>query len=219
MVSVSSNPQLTAQGYTDVNRIVAKDDAQGGFAGEARRREARLQEGRRHRRRDRLRQGLADEFKKAFEAAGGDDRRQRERSRPRGRLLGARHQDQGVRRPRPSTTAARTPRARCITKQMKEMGLKVPLMGGDMLYTAEYIKIAGGDDAEGDIGTALGLPLEQQPKGKEFEAEYKAAYGEAPEAVRQLRVRRREGVHRGRRGERPGPRRRHDAVRGRSSTA
>ncbi len=34
MVTVSSNPQLTSQGYKVVNRVVAKDDAQGGFAGE-----------------------------------------------------------------------------------------------------------------------------------------------------------------------------------------
>ena len=65
---------------------------------------------------------------------------------------------------------------------MKEAGLKVPLIGGDMLYTPEYIKIAGKDNAEGDIATSLGLPLEQQPKGTEFLEKYKAKFGKAPEA-------------------------------------
>ncbi len=69
-----------------------------------------------------------------------------------------------------------------LTKQMKEGGLKVPVMGGDMLYTPEYIKIAGADNAAGDIATALGLPLEQQPKGAEFLEKYQAKFGKAPEA-------------------------------------
>ncbi len=44
----------------------------------------------------------------------------------------------------------------------------MPLIGGDMIYSADFVKIAGKDNAEGDIATSLGLPLEQQPKGTEF---------------------------------------------------
>ena len=58
----------------------------------------------------------------------------------------------------------------------------MPLIGGDMIYSAEYITIAQPANAEGDIATSLGLPLEQQPKGKEFTEKYTAKYGSAPEA-------------------------------------
>jgi branched-chain amino acid transport system substrate-binding protein len=69
-----------------------------------------------------------------------------------------------------------------LSKQSKEAGMKVPLIGGDMIYSSDYIKVAGAANAEGDIATSLGLPLAQQPKGAEFEAKYKAKYGKSPEA-------------------------------------
>ena len=69
-----------------------------------------------------------------------------------------------------------------LSKQSKEAGLKVPLIGGDMIYSADYVKIAGKANAEGDIATSLGLPLEQQPKGTEFLTKYKAKFDEDPQA-------------------------------------
>jgi len=69
-----------------------------------------------------------------------------------------------------------------LSKQSKEAGLKVPLIGGDMLYAADYIKVATPALAEGDVATSLGLPLDQQPKGKEFAAKYQAKFGSKPEA-------------------------------------
>ena len=54
-----------------------------------------------------------------------------------------------------------------------------------MIYTPEYIKIAGAKNAEGDFATALGLPLEQQPKGNEFMTKYK---DEVRQGARGLRL-------------------------------
>jgi len=51
-----------------------------------------------------------------------------------------------------------------------------------MLYTQEFIKIAGAKNAEGDICTILGLPTDQQPGGAKFIEAYKAKYDKAPEA-------------------------------------
>jgi branched-chain amino acid transport system substrate-binding protein len=67
-----------------------------------------------------------------------------------------------------------------LSKQMKEGGLAVPLMGGDGIYDGEYIKLAGAANAEGDLCTSVGLPVDKAPGGAKFLADYAAAYpGEA----------------------------------------
>ncbi len=180
MVTVSSNPVLTATGLANVNRVVAKDDAQGGFAGDLAMKlghdeVALIDDGTPYG------QGLAAEFKKAFTAAGGsiaaEDRIQ------------AKEVDfsalvtkiKGVKPSAVYYAGAHTEGA-LISKQMKDAGLNVPVMGGDMLYTPEYIELAGEGNAEGDIATALGLPLDQQPKGTEFTEKYQQKFNAAPEA-------------------------------------
>jgi branched-chain amino acid transport system substrate-binding protein len=180
MVSVSTNPQLTAQGYDVVNRIVAKDDEQGSFA-------AKMVAGTLKYKKVAVvddatayGKGLADEFVREFTAGGGTvvDREQIQAKEvdfssiltkikavaPEAVYYGGAHTEGAL-----------------ISRQSKAMGLKVPVIGGDMLQSDEYIKLATPAAAEGDICTALGLPLEQQPKGADFKAAYTAAYpGETP---------------------------------------
>ena len=66
------------------------------------------------------------------------------------------------------------PEASLLTKQMKAGGLNVPLMGGDGVDAAEYIKIAG-KSAEGDYATALGAPTDTLDSAKTFLTDYAAA--------------------------------------------
>jgi branched-chain amino acid transport system substrate-binding protein len=67
-----------------------------------------------------------------------------------------------------------------LSRQLKEGGVAVPLMGGDGLYDAEYIKLAGAESAKGDLCTSVGLPIDLLPKGQEFKSAFEAAYpGEA----------------------------------------
>lgn len=181
MITVSSNPELTAKGLTVVNRIVAKDDAQGGYA-------ARLvsedlgatrvvviddatQYG----------QGLADEFVKAFEAKGGTVLL-REQVQPKTVDFSALVTRIRGLAPEAVYYAGAHTEGGLLSKQMSESGMGVPLIGGDMIFSQEYIDIAGAGNAEGDMATSLGLPLEQQPKGKDFKAAYEAEFGQAPEA-------------------------------------
>jgi branched-chain amino acid transport system substrate-binding protein len=63
-----------------------------------------------------------------------------------------------------------------LSKQLKDAGVKAPLMGGDGLYDAEYIKLAGATAAEGDYCTSVGLPLDLLPEGAKFKEEFKKAY-------------------------------------------
>ncbi len=180
MVSVSSNPQLTATGLANVNRIVAKDDAQGGFAGNLAstlgyKKVALIDDATPYG------QGLGTEFKIAFTGKGGEVVSE-DRIQPKEVDFSALVTKLKKEAPDAVYYAGAHTEGALITKQMKEAGLNVPVMGGDMLYTPEFIKIAGKDNAEGDIATALGLPLEQQPKGVEFQEKYEEKFGKAPEA-------------------------------------
>jgi branched-chain amino acid transport system substrate-binding protein len=65
------------------------------------------------------------------------------------------------------------PEASLITKQMKSAGLKIPLMGGDGVDAADYIKIAGAQ-ANGDYATALGAPTDKLASAAQFLTDYKA---------------------------------------------
>jgi branched-chain amino acid transport system substrate-binding protein len=70
-----------------------------------------------------------------------------------------------------------------LSKQLKEGGVAVPLMGGDGLYDGEYIKLAGAAAAEGDLATSVGLPVDKAPGGAKFLADFEKAYpGEKPAA-------------------------------------
>ncbi len=63
-----------------------------------------------------------------------------------------------------------------LSKQMFESGATAPLMGGDGLFDAQYIKLASTDAAQGDMVTSVGLPIDKLPKGQEFTAAYTAAF-------------------------------------------
>ena len=181
MVTVSSNPALTANGLPNVDRIVAKDDAQGAAAGELVAGKLGLKNVAVVDDSTPYGQGLAAQFTSAFEDAGGT-------------IVAAEHVNAGendfnalvvrlkAKKPEAIYWAGALNQGALLAKQSKESGLNVPLIGGDMLYSPEFIKVAGEANAEGDIATALGLPLEQQPKGAEFIEKYKAKYDKEPEA-------------------------------------
>lgn len=65
---------------------------------------------------------------------------------------------------------------------MKAGGLDVPLMGGDGIFSPEFIKLAG-KGSQGDLATSVGAPTESLDAGKKFLADYKTAgYSDPAEA-------------------------------------
>ncbi|MFJ4919166.1 branched-chain amino acid ABC transporter substrate-binding protein [Streptomyces sp. NPDC088725] len=60
-----------------------------------------------------------------------------------------------------------------LTKQLKDAGAKIPLMGGDGMFTPTYIQTAG-KASEGDLATSVGTPVDTLPAAKDFIAKYKA---------------------------------------------
>ncbi|MGB4593636.1 MAG: branched-chain amino acid ABC transporter substrate-binding protein [Coriobacteriia bacterium] len=67
-----------------------------------------------------------------------------------------------------------------LSKQLKEGGVAVPMMSGDGCYDAEYIKLAGAANAEGDFCSSIGYPVDKLPKAQDFKTAFEAEYpGEA----------------------------------------
>ncbi|MFC7881389.1 branched-chain amino acid ABC transporter substrate-binding protein [Streptomyces sp. NPDC057376] len=74
------------------------------------------------------------------------------------------------------------PQAGPLSKQIKATGAKIPLVGGDGIKSADFIKLAGASGV-GDLATSVGAPVEDLPSAKEFVANYKeAGYKEPFEA-------------------------------------
>ncbi|MER7574713.1 branched-chain amino acid ABC transporter substrate-binding protein [Streptomyces sp. NPDC126514] len=66
------------------------------------------------------------------------------------------------------------PQAGPLSKQIKDAGVKVPLVGGDGIFDPTFIELAGKDSA-GDLATSVGAPLEELDSAKKFVLDYKAA--------------------------------------------
>lgn len=61
-----------------------------------------------------------------------------------------------------------------ITKQLKAAGSKIPLFGGDGMFSDTYIT-NGGAATAGDYVTSVGVPVTTLPAAKTFIADYKAS--------------------------------------------
>ncbi len=171
----STNPALTLQGFENVFRVCTIDTVQGSFAAEYAYDElgftsvAVIDDSTPYG------EGLAAEFAKAFEAKGGEvtstDKIQ------------VKDQDftalvTKIRGDSPDLIyfGGMYTEGALISKQAKEAGFEGPLMGGDGLYTQQFVDIAGAANAEGDFATSVGLPLSEQPKGQEFTEMFEATF-------------------------------------------
>jgi branched-chain amino acid transport system substrate-binding protein len=66
------------------------------------------------------------------------------------------------------------PAAGPLSKQLKDGGLNVPLMGGDGIYDQKFIDLGG---KEGDLATSVGAPTESLDTAKAFVTAYKEKFG------------------------------------------
>ncbi|MEU3205218.1 branched-chain amino acid ABC transporter substrate-binding protein [Streptomyces cyaneofuscatus] len=125
--------------------------------------------------------GLAGTFKAEFEKLGG-------------KVVGTEHIDPETKDFSSVATKVKSagadvvyyggeyPAAGPLSKQIKKAGAKIPLVGGDGIYSAEYIKLSGAEGV-GDLATSVGAPIDTLPSAKDFVANYeKAGYKEPFEA-------------------------------------
>ncbi|MHC0433802.1 branched-chain amino acid ABC transporter substrate-binding protein [Streptomyces sp. O3] len=60
-----------------------------------------------------------------------------------------------------------------LTDQITKAGAKIPLVGGDALFSQDYIDLSN-KNSEGDIATSVGAPLETLDTAKAFMKDYEA---------------------------------------------
>ncbi|WP_328458494.1 branched-chain amino acid ABC transporter substrate-binding protein [Streptomyces sp. NBC_00386] len=61
-----------------------------------------------------------------------------------------------------------------LTKQLKDGGVKIPLFGGDGMFSDTYIQTAG-KPSEGDLVTSVGQPVDSLASAADFIKKYKAS--------------------------------------------
>ncbi|MFD5816657.1 branched-chain amino acid ABC transporter substrate-binding protein [Streptomyces sp. NPDC059618] len=61
-----------------------------------------------------------------------------------------------------------------LTKQLKDGGVKIPLFGGDGMFSDTYIQTAG-KTSEGDLATSVGQPVDSLASAADFIKKYKAS--------------------------------------------
>ncbi len=170
---------VTDRGLPTVSRICARDDAQGPAGadfiyGQGLTTVFILQD------KTAYGQGIADEFKKRFEAIGGT-------------VLGY----EGITAGEADFSAVEEmirasgaeavyfggiyPEGGLLIKQLDEKGIDVLFLGPDGMDSAELVNIAG-DAVIGTYYTSVAADVSNTEKGSVFAADYNAKYGHAPEA-------------------------------------
>lgn len=67
-----------------------------------------------------------------------------------------------------------------LRRQMKQLGLNVPLLGGDGICNAEMPKLGGEAVDQSVLCTVGGVILEETPDGKKFAADYEKRFTNKP---------------------------------------
>ena len=176
MIAMATAPQFTQQGFNTTFRSMTSDTQQGAVMGKfvveklGAKKIAIIDD------RTAYGQGLADEFEKSVKAAGGEIIK-REFTNDKAtdftailttiKGAGADIIFYG------GADAQSAPMA----KQLKRLGITVPLVSGEMTKTPTFLKLAGAE-AEGTIASLAGLPLEQMPKGNDYATRYKARFNQ-----------------------------------------
>ncbi len=170
----ATNPKYTRQGFKSAFRTMANDEQQGKLLGEfatgqlAAKRIAIIDD------RTAYGQGLADEFEKSAKANGAIIVAREfttDKSTDFRAILTA------IKGKQPDVLffGGMDPQGGPLMRQIKSLGITAIFLGGDGIYTPEFIKLAG-DAAEGAYGSLPGVPLEKMPSGIAFRDKYKARY-------------------------------------------
>jgi branched-chain amino acid transport system substrate-binding protein len=121
-------------------------------------------------------QGVADEFEKAVKAAGGK-LSGREFTNDKATDFNAILTKVRATKPDVVMYGGMDATAGPMAKQMKQLGIKAPLLAGDGACSPEFIKLAG--DAAGVLTCSMaGEAVEKLAKGADFTAKYKAKFNQ-----------------------------------------
>jgi branched-chain amino acid transport system substrate-binding protein len=170
----ATNPKYTQQGFKTAFRVMANDVQQGKALGEFAAKQgvktvAIVDD------RTAYGQGLADEFRKAAEAAGI-------------KVVATEYTNDKATDFKAIMTKIKSTKPDLVffggmdaqggpmVKQMKELGVKAKFLGGDGVCTPEFMKL-GGEASEGNFCSLPGMPLEKLAKGPEFKDKFNKKFG------------------------------------------
>lgn len=170
----ATNPAFTQQGFKTTFRLIADDVQQGKALADFAVNTLKAKKIAIIDDRTAYGQGLADEFEKAVKANGGEVVK-REFTTDKATDFAAILTTLKATNPDVVFYGGADAQSAPMAKQMKRLGLKAPLVSGEMTKTPTFLKLAG-KEAEGSIASLAGLPLDQMPKGKDYETRYKARF-------------------------------------------
>jgi len=175
-LSVSTNVKYTHQGFKTAFRLMADDDKQGTALGEYAVKTLKLKQLAVIDDATAYGQGLADSFEAAVKASGGRVVK-REHTNDKAVDFNALLTSIKALKPDAIFFGGYDAQAGPMARQMKTLGMSIPLMGGETMNSAKFIELAG-PAAEGNIASTPGAALESRPGGKAFAAKYKARYNQ-----------------------------------------
>jgi ABC-type branched-chain amino acid transport systems, periplasmic component len=177
-IAMATSPEYTAQGYETTFRMMTSDTQQGAAVGKfmvedlGAKRIALIDD------RTAYGQGLADEVEKAVKAAGGEIVRREYTTDKANDFTSILTNIRGV-SPDAVFFGGVDAQSGPMKRQLATLGIKAPLVSGEMTRSDTFIKLAG-DAAEGTYASLAGVPLAQMAAGKQFEAAYKARFNKEP---------------------------------------
>ncbi|WP_293762547.1 branched-chain amino acid ABC transporter substrate-binding protein [uncultured Aquitalea sp.] len=169
-----TSPKFTEQGYKNTFRIIANDVQQGQalakFAvGELKAKRIAIIDDR-----TTYGQGLADDFAKAVEAAGGKVIKREYTTNSATDFMAILTSIKGE-KPDLLFYGGMDAQAGPMVKQMRKLGIAAAFMGADGVNTSEFAKL-GGDAAEGAYASTAGSPKESMPGFAAFNDKFKKRF-------------------------------------------
>lgn len=180
MSTVGTNPKITASGYPTVFRIVASDTQVGASVAGYAAKELKIKNIGVIDDRTAFGQGIAMEFKRQAQLAGikvaGHEFTNDKASDFAAILTALRAKKVDA-----IFYGGYAPQAAPMVRQMKQLGLNVPLLGGDTLCSPEMARLGGAAVGENVRCAQAGAIVAKQPGGAAFLAGYKKRFGREPD--------------------------------------
>jgi len=173
-LSVSTNVMYTRQKFKTTFRVMADDDKQGAALGRYAAETLKLKRFAVIDDRTAYGQGLADSFTNTVLAAKAQVGK---RQFTTDKAVDFRSIITLIRSERPDAVffGGYDAQAGPMVRQMRELGLNVPLLGGETINTAKFIELAG-PAAEGNTASTPGAALEKRPGGNAFAKRYRERF-------------------------------------------
>jgi branched-chain amino acid transport system substrate-binding protein len=172
--SVSTNVKYTQQGYKTAFRLMADDGKQGKALGDYAVKTLGFKKFAVIDDRTAYGQGLADEFATAVKGAGGEVVK-REFTNDKASDFSAILTSIKSAQPDAIFFGGYDAQAGPMTKQMKSLGMTMPLMGGETMNTEKFLQLAG-DAGDGSYASTPGAALDKRPNGQAFAQKYKERF-------------------------------------------